>query len=108
MGNEDLNNKLNLEKIVNDSKIDLYFSKNKEDILLSIGSIVSLNINNQLIDYLIIAKRAVDIANMQAWDYYSVPYGDGLKRDTNGVDNGVYFNHYEIDKITFKQNLLIK
>jgi len=73
-----------------------------DDVLLNIGSIVEVEYKGKIGNYLIVGKRVINFRTMKAWDYYSVPYPDGIRRDRDGSDdNGFYFNHPDIDKIIF-------
>jgi len=71
-----------------------------KEVLLNIGSIVEVEHNGEFDNYIIIGKRMIHFKTMKAWDYYSVPYPEGSKKDKEGNDdNGFYFNHSDIDKI---------
>ncbi len=77
-----------------------------EEVLLNIGSIVEVEHKGEVGNYLIVGKRVINFNSMRAWDYYSIPYPDGCKRDKNGQDdNGFYFNHPDIDKIIYVCNV---
>lgn len=79
-----------------------------EDVLLSIGSIVEVEHEGEVENYLIVGKRVINFNTMKAWDYYSVPYPEGNKKDRDGSDaNGFYFNHNNIDKINYTCNVEI-
>jgi hypothetical protein len=50
----------------------------------------------------ITAIRSINFNSMKAWDYYSVPFTEGNKKDKQGQDdNGFYFNHPDIDEIIY-------
>lgn len=71
-----------------------------EEVLLNIGSIVEVEYNDEVGQYLITGKRIINHRTMKAWDYYSVPYPGGSRRDKEGNDdNGFYFNHPDIERI---------
>ncbi|SFM09454.1 DUF4176 domain-containing protein [Pelosinus propionicus] len=71
-----------------------------KEVLINIGSIVEVEHHGEVGNYLITGKRVIHFKTMKAWDYYSVPYPEGGKRDKEGKDdNGFYFNHPDIDKI---------
>jgi hypothetical protein len=73
-----------------------------KEVLLNIGSIVEVEYKDEKDYYLIVGKRVINIRTMKAWDYYSVPYPVGCKKDKDGLDeNGFYFNHPDIDKIFY-------
>lgn len=79
-----------------------------KEVLLNIGSIVEIEYENKLQKYLIVGRRVINFRNMKAWDYYSVPYPEGIKKDKDGNDdNGFYFNHTNIDKILYISRLKI-
>ena len=74
-----------------------------EEVLLNIGSIVEVEHKGEIENYIIVGRRIINFRTMKAWDYYSVPYPEGAKRDREGNDdNGFFFNHPEIDKIIYK------
>lgn len=80
-----------------------------EEVLLNIGSIVEVEHKEEIGQYLIVGKRVINVRTMKAWDYYSVPYPEGCKKDKEGIDdNGFYFNHPEIDKIIHVCNVQIE
>jgi hypothetical protein len=71
-----------------------------DEVLLNIGSVVEVEHREELEKYIIVGKRVISFKSMKAWDYYSVPYPDGLKKDRDGSDeNGFFFNHTDINKI---------
>lgn len=78
-----------------------------KEVLLNIGSIVEVeNPGNERKSYLIIGRRAINPSSMKAWDYISVEYLTGLVRTFKpnnefGGDDFFYFNHPDIDKITY-------
>lgn len=82
-----------------------------KECLLPIGSIVSVEITDELIDnYLIIGKRIVNPKSMKAWDYISVKSSTGLERiytkdNKYDYDNFFYFNHTDIEKVIYKSKL---
>lgn len=77
-----------------------------DDVLLPIGSIVEVEHKGEVENYLIVGKRVINFNTMKAWDYYSVPFPEGNKRDKEGRDdNGFYFNHSEIDTINYTCNV---
>lgn len=77
--------------------------------LLNIGSIVEVKCDDELGKYLIIAKRIISFNSMRAWDYYSVPYPEGLMKDKEGKDdNGLYFNHTDIENIIYKCDVKVE
>ncbi|MBD5631364.1 DUF4176 domain-containing protein [Clostridium botulinum] len=77
-----------------------------KDILLNIGSIVEVEYQGEIQNYLIVGKRVINFNSMKAWDYYSVPYPEGSKKDSEGKDdNGFYFNHTDIEKIIYTCNI---
>ncbi|KOY65495.1 DUF4176 domain-containing protein [Clostridium sporogenes] len=79
-----------------------------KEILLNIGSIVEVEHQGEIKNYLIVGKRVINFNSMKAWDYYSVPYPEGIKKDREGRDdNGFYFNHPEIENITYTCNIEI-
>lgn len=79
-----------------------------EEILLNIGSIVEIEHRGDIGNYIIVGKRVIKFDNMKAWDYYSVPYPEGSRKDKEGNDdNGFYFNHPDIDKIIYKCDVKI-
>lgn len=55
-----------------------------KDVLLTIGSIVTVNDDVDFDAYMIVGRRIVSFKSMKAWDYYTVPYPDGLQRDSQG------------------------
>lgn len=72
------------------------------EVLLNVGSIVEVEYKEKIGQYLITGKRVINFRNMKAWDYYSVPYPEGCKKDKEGNDdNGFYFNHPDIDKVIY-------
>lgn len=74
-----------------------------DDILLNVGSIVEVEHKGEVGNYIIVGKRIINFRTMKAWDYYSVPYPEGARKDREGNDdNGFYFNHHEIDKVLCK------
>lgn len=74
-----------------------------EEVLLNIGSIVEVEYDGKSEAYLITGRRVIHFKTMKAWDYYSVPYPQGVKRDKEGNDdNGFYFNHPDIDRVIYK------
>lgn len=99
-----------------------------KDNLLNIGSIVEVeNPNNDIEPYMIIGKRVINHETMKAWDYISVPYSYGYKRNiriksetvkeeniilkcerVKREENFFYFNHYEIEKVLYKCNYSVK
>lgn len=74
-----------------------------QEVLLNIGSVVEVEDNNgEIKQYMITAKRVINFRTMKAWDYYSVPYPEGGRKDKDGNDdNGFYFNHPKISKIIY-------
>jgi len=79
-----------------------------KDVLLNIGSIVIINDDTDFDTYIIVGKRVINFNSMKAWDYYSVPYPDGLKKDKSGNDEtGYYFNHSDINKIIYESDTVI-
>lgn len=78
------------------------------EVLLNIGSIVEVEHEDEVGQYLITGKRIINHRTMKAWDYYSVPYPEGGIKDKAGNDdNGFYFNHPDIDKIIHTCNVKI-
>ncbi|MDF2880145.1 MAG: hypothetical protein K0R54_702 [Clostridiaceae bacterium] len=76
------------------------------EVLLNVGSIVEVEHKDATLMYLIVSRRIINWGTMRAWDYYSVPYPEGGKKDKEGYDdNGFYFNHYEIEKIIYSCNV---
>ncbi|APU87259.1 DUF4176 domain-containing protein [Clostridium botulinum] len=51
-----------------------------KEILLNIGSIVEVEHQGEIKNYLIVGKRIINFNSMKAWDYYSVPYPEGIKK----------------------------
>ena len=73
-----------------------------EDVLLGIGSVVTINDDTDHEKYMIVGKRMINFGTMHSWDYYAVPYPTGLQENEQGEDIvGYYFNHYEIKEILF-------
>lgn len=80
-----------------------------DEILLNIGSIVEVEHRDEIETYIIVGKRVINFRTMTAWDYYSVPYPNGIKRDKDGKDdNGFYFNHTDIEKIIHICDVLVE
>ncbi|MFT9496355.1 DUF4176 domain-containing protein [Anaerosolibacter sp.] len=74
-----------------------------DDVLLNIGSVVEVEHKGEVGYYHIVSKRIINFNTMRAWDYYSVPYPEGGRKDKEGRDdNGFYFNHHEIDSVIYK------
>lgn len=75
-----------------------------EDVLLPIGSLIkgAPDGEEQRL-YLIVGRRIINHETMCCWDYVSVPFDEGMKRNIEGdkkhFENFYYFNHYDIDEI---------
>ena len=72
-----------------------------KEVLLPIGTIIKgrVRIDDDLEDWMIIGRRAVNPDTGKAWDYVSVPHPEGYVRSNAGFPNFYYFNHYEIEVV---------
>lgn len=77
-----------------------------EEVLLSIGSVVKVE-NKGENHYMISGKRVIDFNSIKACDYYAVPYPEGLQYRKDNENNGIYFNHPEIEKVIHKCEVTI-
>lgn len=84
-----------------------------DEFLFPVGSIVIVeNTDEELNNYLIIGHRVINHFSMKAWDYISVPYPQGFTRHFKSNkdfdhDDYFYFNHYNIDKLIYKCDVII-
>ncbi|MCK0471410.1 DUF4176 domain-containing protein [Halalkalibacter sp. APA_J-10(15)] len=82
-----------------------------EEILLQVGSVVIVEDPDDIPrNYMIIGHRIINHSSMNAWDYVSVKYPDGLKRffkhdKSYDYDDYFYFNHFEIEKVIHKNSI---
>lgn len=70
------------------------------EVLLNVGSIIEIQEDIKAEIYVIIGRRIVNHSNVKAWDYYAVPYPQGIQKTEDGIDtNGIYINHNQIKRV---------